>query len=199
MDENREQLDGIDAHILQALDGLPSDFAGFDRHYQDVIRPSLRARETDRQIAAEKAIKGRWIGIAVGVLGVTLGMFIPFLLIGGVMAGFGTYSFMRRDLAQIGKDAKTLMVLPVAEQLGLTFVEDCGEQSLVHDMRAVKLLPSWDRSDFEDKLTGVRNGVDFEFFEAHLEKKQQRSNGRGSTRTEWVTVFRGQCLRFPVR
>ena len=199
MDENRGPDEDIDPEVLKALEGLPSDFGGFDRHYQDVIRPALRVREADRQAAAAKAIKGRWMGVAIGLAGVIIGLFlarVPFITIGGVMAGLGTYAFMRQDLAQIGKEAKTLMVTPVAERLGLSFTEDCGDQRLVHDMRAVKLLPGWDRSAFEDQLMGVRNGVDFEFFEAHLEVKRRRTDSRGRTRTEWVTVFRGQCLRF---
>jgi len=199
MDENREEPDEIDAEILQALDGLPADFSGFDRHYQDVIRPDLRAREAERINAAEKATKGKWLGVAIAIAGIVLGLFLvrmPFLTIGGVMAGFATYGVMQRDLKQISKEAKTLMVLPVAERLSLSFVEDCGQQPLVRDMRALKLLPGWDRSAFEDKLTGVRNGVDFEFFESHLEQKRMTRDSRGRTQTRWVTVFRGQCLRF---
>jgi hypothetical protein len=200
MDENRKQPDDeIDVEIQRALDGLPADFSGFDRHYQDVIRPQLRARETDRMQAAQKARQGKWYGIAIGIAGVVLVLFlvrVPFLAIGGVMAGMGTYGFMRRDISQISREAKTLMVQPVAERLNLDFAEACGDQALVHEMRSLKLLPGWDRSEFEDKLTGVRNGVEFEFFEAHLEQKRSTRDGRGRTQTRWVTVFRGQCLRF---
>ncbi len=200
MGENHEPSDeNVDPEILRALEGLPADFASFDRHYQNVIRPQLRAREADRMQAAEKAIKGRWIGAGIAVLGILVGLFVlrvPFLAIAGGFAGFGAYGFMQRDLQRIGKDAKSLMVAPVAAHMGLTYNEICGEQMLVHDMRSLKLLPNWDRSDFEDKLTGTRHDVSFEFFEAHLEQKQRRTNSRGQTRTEWVTVFRGQCLRF---
>lgn len=199
MDENQDHAEGIDPEILRALEGLPADYDGFDKHYQDVIRPGLQAREAERQAAADKAVKGRWIGIGIGVAAVVLGLFlarIPFIIIGGVMAGFATYGVMGGDLRRIAQEAKTLMVMPVAERLGLTFVEDCGDQELVYEMQRADLLPGWDRSDFEDKLTGVRNGVDFEFFETHLEQRRQRRNSRGQTRTEWVTVFRGQCLRF---
>jgi len=45
-------------------------------------------------------------------------------------------------------------------------------------------------------MTGERNGVSFEFFEAHLEKRRTTRERSGRTRTRWVTVFRGQCLRF---
>jgi len=199
MEENREGNDGIDPDVLKALEDLPADFSGFDQHYQDVIQPGLRDREIDRQVAADKAVKGRWLGVGIGLVGIVVGLFlarVPFVTIGGIMAGLGTYGFMRRDLAQIGREAKTLMVLPVAERLGLSFTENCGPQDLVHDMRSAKLLPNWDRSNFEDKLTGVRNGVDFEFFEAHLEQRRRRTDSRGRTRTEWVSVFDGQCLRF---
>jgi len=60
----------------------------------------------------------------------------------------------------------------------------------------MKLVPSWDRDSYEDLLFGERNGVQFEFFEAHLEEKRVTRNSKGQTQSRWVTVFAGQCLRF---
>lgn len=57
-------------------------------------------------------------------------------------------------------------------------------------------MPSWDRSDYEDHIIGNRNGIDFEFFEAHLEERRTTTDSKGRTQTRWVTVFRGQCIRF---
>ena len=60
--------------------------------------------------------------------------------------------------------------------------------------RSLDLVPGWDREKFEDKLTGMRNDTPFEFYEAHLEEKRTTTDGKGRTRTTWVTVFKGQCL-----
>ena len=55
-------------------------------------------------------------------------------------------------------------------------------------------MPGWDRSKYEDRLAGLRNDTPYEFFEAHLEEKRTTTDGKGRTRTTWVTVFRGQCM-----
>ena len=52
--------------------------------------------------------------------------------------------------------------------------------------RQLGLIPSWDRARFEDLLTGEREGVPFEFFEARLEQRRQSTDSEGRTRTEYV-------------
>jgi len=55
------------------------------------------------------------------------------------------------------------------------------------------LLPSnFDRSLYEDRISGVAHGANFEMLEAHLERKDVNHDG-----VRWVTVFRGQ-LMYPV-
>ena len=62
------------------------------------------------------------------------------------------------------------------------------------EFRSLGLVPSWDRSKYEDMLTGERSSTPFLFYEAHLEEKRTTTDSKGRTRTTWVTVFRGQCL-----
>ncbi len=190
---------GLDPAIIEALAGLPDDFAFFPETYAREIQPALRSREADRVSAARKARQGWLYGGALAATGaaVSLAVFsLPFMAFVSAMAGYGLSLWFGSDLRAIRKDAKTLMVQPVAERFGLDFVESPGDQATVLDFRRVKLLPDWDRSKFEDKLTGRRGEVDFEFFEAHLEDKRTSTDSNGRTKTRWVTVFRGQCLRF---
>ena len=42
----------IDPLIQLAMRGLPDDFSDFPRVYQDELRPALRAKEAERQAAA---------------------------------------------------------------------------------------------------------------------------------------------------
>lgn len=191
--------DNIDPAIRSALAGLPDDFAGFARVFEERIRPTLRAREADRAAAADKAIKGRWYGIGAGIVIAALALLVfrtPPLAVLGIMAGAGTMGVMGNDLRRIGREAKTLMVVPVAREFGLSFQERPGQQQTIRDFRHMGLVSGWDRSNFEDRLTGKRKQVDFEFFEAHLEQKRTTRDSKGRTRTTWVTVFRGQCFRF---
>ena len=89
-----------------------------------------------------------------------------------------------------------MIVDPVTARFGMTFDPEPGVQESIVDLRGAGLVPDWDRSSFEDRLTGERNGVDFEFFEARLEERRRTTDSKGRTRTRWVTVFDGQCLRF---
>lgn len=198
-DEIGEDRVDIDPEIESALSGLPDDFSGFAGVFDQKIRPALQARETDRAAAAARAIKGRWIGGGIAALIGVAGLFLagePGALIAAGLAGVGIAGFMGAPLRKIGKEAKTLMVLPVAQEFGLNYIEAPGYQGSIDEFRQAKLVPGWDRESFEDQLTGNRNGVDFEFFEAHLEERRRTTDSQGRTRTKWVTVFQGQCLRF---
>lgn len=199
MTEPDDTPESVDPEIAAALAELPPDFSSFASVFERDIRPALQARETDRIAAAQMAIRGRWIGVGVGLFGAALSLLafrVPQLVILAGIVGFGIAGFMGRALRGIGREAKTLMVEPVAREFGLSFIEAPGDQPSIYDLRDARLLPSWDRINFEDRLSGKRGKVDFEFFEAHLEQRRRTTDSRGRTRTKWVTVFRGQCLRF---
>lgn len=185
--------------IEDALKGLPPEFEGFPEVYEHAIRPSLQASEQDRIQAAATARKSTWGGIAVGLIGVVASLLLfrtpqvailP-LIAGGMIAGFG-----RMPISRISKRAKALIVRPVAEHLGYAYSARPAPPESIQDFRLAKLVGDWDRSSFEDRLSGQRNGVDFEFYEAHLEERRTTTDAKGRTRTRWVTVFRGQCLKF---
>lgn len=189
----------IDPEIANALDGLPADFSEMGKIFENELRPKLMEMEGRRQSAARKAKQGYWYGGAVALIGALIAVFLagePFFAIFAVMAGVGTSMVMGSDLRKIGKQAKSILVVPIATEFGLTFTEAPGEQFGIRDFHDSRLLPSWDRSNYEDKITGQRNGVDFEFYEAHLEQRRTTRDSKGRTQTRWVTVFRGQCLRF---
>lgn len=188
----------IDPAVKRALDGLPDDFRSFERLFADKLLPSLASMEVDRARAAPKAKQGHIIGGLVGVLGglsvYLLGL--PILAFICVLVGIGISAFMSADLRDLETKTKSLMVLPVAREFGLEYIESPGDQISIHDFRQAGLLPNWDREGYEDRLTGEREGIGFEFFEAHLEQRRTTTDSRGQTKTRWVTVFRGQCLRF---
>jgi hypothetical protein len=55
----------------------------------------------------------------------------------------------------------------------------------------MKLIPSCDRSTFEDWFSGTHDGASFDLYEAHLERESKDDKGRSS----YSTVFRGQIIR----
>ncbi len=194
----------IEPEIAKALAGLPDDLAGFASIFQNEIRPALRAREGERIAAAEKAKKGQWYGVGAGLaIAMVAGLLTrsPFALFAAGAAGFGISAWFGQDIGRLQKEAKEMIVQPVASKLNLTFNSDPGEVSSLQRHREIGLLPGWDRQSTEDLVTGARNDVKFELFEAHLEDKHTSTDSNGRSQTRWVTVFRGQCLRceFPKR
>ena len=192
-------LPPIAEDILQAMAGLPEDFHEFPRIFQDDIRPALQANEFARLKAADRARKATWLGGVVGVVGVLISLFalrVPQLAIFAGIAGAGIVGLGRRPLQSISKQAKSMIVEPIARQLALDFLPAPGYVDSILDHKRVGLVPGWDRSAYEDLVVGNRNGIDFEFFEAHLEDKRTTTDSNGRTQTRWVTVFRGQCIRF---
>ena len=196
---NGPKLPPIAEDILEAMAGLPADFSDFPRIFQDDIRPSLMSSEAARVRAAEQARKATWMGGAIGIIGVIVSLLaikVPQLAIISGLAGFGIVGAGRRPLSRIGKEAKTLIVEPIARHLALDFLPKPGAINSIYDHKRVGIVPSWDRSAYEDQIFGNRHGIDFEFFEAHLEEKRTTRDSNGNTRIKWVTVFRGQCIRF---
>ncbi|MEM1146981.1 MAG: DUF3137 domain-containing protein [Pseudomonadota bacterium] len=189
----------IDPLILQAMQGLPRDFADFPQIYQDELQPALRAQEQDRVAAANTAKRWTWIGILIGVLGAVVGFVafrVPQLALVSAVIGFAVHGAGRGPLNKIGKRAKAMIVDPIAARFEMRFDPAPGTQTHLVDWRSAGLVPDWDVAGFEDRLTGDRSGVAFEFFEARLQQRRRSTDSRGRSRTRWVTVFSGQCLRF---
>lgn len=182
-----------------SLGEIPEEFAGFERIYEQEIRPNLIAREADRIAAAKRAVQTRWIGGAVVLSGAALGLAVlkmPFVAIILAIAGFGVVGWGNMGISKLAGEAKSLIVEPIARQLNLSFVAAPGTCESIFRHKEVGVVPGWDRSKFEDMLTGQRGVVDFELFEAHLEERRTTTDSKGRTQTTWVTVFKGQCLRF---
>lgn len=186
--------------LSEAMEGLPEDFAFFADRFTGTIQPALAGREAERV----KAVQRQWNFIVIGVvLGVAIFagftflmpedgmMFGGFIGVGAALA-MGAWGSMALD--KLGKETKLMLVEPVAQEFNIAYQVAPGRPEDVMQFRSLDLVPGWDREKFEDRLTGTRNDTPFEFFEAHLEEKRTTTDGKGRTRTTWVTVFKGQCL-----
>ncbi|OYW42774.1 MAG: hypothetical protein B7Z45_01625, partial [Azorhizobium sp. 12-66-6] len=112
----------------------------------------------------------------------------------GVFAAIGLWAWGSMQLNKLAKETKLMLVEPVTSEFGMAYQLTPAQPAEINSFRSLGLVPSWDRSKYEDRITGQRNDTPFEFFEAHLEEKRTTTDGKGRTRTTWVTVFRGQCL-----
>ncbi|MEM0986549.1 MAG: DUF3137 domain-containing protein [Pseudomonadota bacterium] len=195
MNEDRAVLD---PQLASLVEGLPDDFKRFARLYDAEIRPALQAREEDRRRATSTARQATLGGLVVGGVGVLAGLAVfnqPIVAIVSGLVGAAAIAIGRSPLGKLKQQAKGLFVAPIAERFQIDFMQEPGFVETARHLRDIGLLPRFDRSRFEDRMVGQRKGIDFEFFEAHL--KQRRTETRnGRTHTKYVTVFKGQCLRF---
>lgn len=183
--------------LSEAMEGLPKDFGFFAERFTSSIQPALAERETDRVKAVKKQRNFGIIGVILAIAGTAIGFGMfqePFGLFIGAIAGFGLYAWGSADITRLGKETKLMLVEPVAAEFNMNYSISCSRPADMMMFRTLDLTPGWDRETFEDKLVGSRNDTPFEFFEAHLEEKRTTTDGKGRTRTTWVTVFRGQCL-----
>ena len=189
----------VDPKILQALSGLPEDFSHFPNVFQNEIRPALLAREDERIAAAARARQSRYIGIGIALMGILASLFLlrmPIVAFVAAIIGVAYWLWGVRDIRRLAGEAKALIVQPVAREFDLDFVAEPGTVESIYQYHDVGIVPGWDRAKYEDLVTGSRKGIEFELFEAHLEERRRSTDSKGRTQTRWVTVFRGQCLRF---
>jgi hypothetical protein len=87
------------------------------------------------------------------------------------------------------KETKHGINRAIAESLGLGYEIECEPGRGFELAKTYKMVPSYDRSSFEDLWSGKLGGRAFTLHEAHLEER------RGSGKNQrWVTVFRGALL-----
>lgn len=168
-----------------------AEFKGFDKFYNDTIHPYLLEKEQDRIV---RVAKGKKYGIGTAVvisliallIGMKVGNFIVPLIatpISGLIGWGVSYSM----LTKLKGETKLFLMDSICGFLRWDFkAKDFPEPNLAL-YKTNKLLPSWDRVNFEDRMSGNVDGAEFTFCEAHLEKESRDSDG---DRT-WSTVFRG--------
>jgi hypothetical protein len=182
----------------EAIAGLPPDFAFFSERFRTQIRPGLEAREGDRLGAVKRqrnfAIGGVAGGIGIGIVGQLLAPDMPLGWFFGFILAAGLWVWGGQKLRALAKETKLMLIKPVATEFGMSFELAPGQPAEIMRFRQLGLVGSWDRANYEDRLTGKRKDAPFNFFEAHLEEKRTTTDSKGRTRTTWVTIFKGQCL-----
>ncbi len=103
------------------------------------------------------------------------------------LAGGGGWAYAPRGKAI--KETKRGINRAIAESLGLTYSDDFEPGQGFELARTYQMVPSYDRSSFDDLWSGDLGGRAFTLHEAHLE--EQRGSGKNR---RYVTVFRGAIL-----
>ncbi len=195
----------------ESLDTISEDFEDIIDLYITRIKPDLKMAEEKRKKAVKMLGLGLGCCLAPGLL-ISLymmthdmqaffdsfpifkidtqsdtGFYIQLVpaILGGIL-----YGLMAAPFGKLKKAAKVIIIEPIAHELGLTYSAEPGPQYNIEEFRDMKLVPDADKESFEDRFAGAHKGVEFSFYEAHLQKWR----GSGKSR-RLATVFKGQCLR----
>ena len=186
------------------FDGLHPRLRGFERFYEADIAPQLLAIEGERKAAFVKAIPIALAALAIGLPIAMLPILFPgrisaddeqIVVVVGLLVVAGGLWLAYRPLAKVRSKGKSVLVGGLCSFLGLHFSEAAGSFEfglfLTH-----RLVPSHDRRKLEDYIAGDEQEVSFELCDAHLEERRHSTDSKGRSRTRYVTVFRGQLLKF---
>jgi len=154
---------------------------------QKIVREEAKAKSSRRFVIASvilvPALGLFWVASFFGNWNEELKMFLSF----AGLAGGGGWAYAPR--AKAIKETKKGINEAIASSLGLSYTMDFEPGHGFDLAKRYALLPSYDRSSFDDLWSGPLGTRSFTLHEAHLEEER----GSGKNR-RYVTVFRGAIL-----
>jgi hypothetical protein len=154
---------------------------------QAVVRAEAKQKSNRRFMVAGvvllPVIAVLWLAQMFGNWDEELRMFLSF----AGLAGGGGWAYAPR--AKAIKDTKRGINQAIAQALGLTYADSFTVGHGFELCKTYQMVPSYNRSSFDDLWSGDLGGRAFSLHEAHLE--QRRSSGKS---THYVTVFRGAIM-----
>lgn len=154
------------------------------------------AGQNEMRESAKKQATSRWVWCAAILMPVLAFLWFspaaetpiaPIVSLGGVAGGIW---WGYRPISAATQAIKVGINSAIAASYGLAYSPEVEPGTEFEAARTYGLLPSYDRSDFEDRWYGTLEGHGFDLYEAHLEEER----GSGKNR-RWVTVFRGPIIR----
>ncbi len=177
------------------LDLAQIDEATFQRLYAERIAPCFVSNEDDRQAAVASFKRRALIGGGVAVVtALAVGAWAHEAMPGfmtGLVLGVVALAVAYYPLSRLARRLKQQYCTAIAEAMGAQFSVGGFDPPALARVKTMRLLPSYQRSSFEDLFTGAHKGARFDLYEAHLEQRSTDSKGR----TRYTTVFRGQIVR----
>jgi hypothetical protein len=171
------------------------DDATFGRLYAERIAPCFAGNETARVAGVKQFTQRAWIVGGVALVAMVLvatftgevGGGIGLAFIAAVIGGIWAY----QPLAKLSKKLKQEYCSAIANAMGASFQVGGFAPPALERLKALRLLPGYQRSSFEDLFAGDHKGAHYDLYEGHLEQRTTDSKGR----TRYTTVFRGQLIR----
>lgn len=183
------------APSLNLVDLQESQFTSL---YTGTIEPILRSKEGPRI----EAVRTFWKRAALGGLGTVAATALAFLVINDLEAAFYAVAigfamsawWAWAPIQAVSYATKIQSLGAIAEAIDCSYDMTGFVPEGIEHFTSLSLLPSYDRSNYQDRFAGSHHGCEFAFFDGHLERKVRTNKS-----TSWRTVFRGQliCIDFP--
>ena len=163
---------------------------GFENVFEEKIAPRLQARDKERVRLKKKTTRNWLLVIAAGAM-VAAGFFLISRDFDSIFfalpAGAAAYWFLiARPTKQLTDSVKREILIPLCDALGFTY-HLFPDGSKAGYFTELGLVGNFNRSHFEDEVSGSYNGLTFSLVDANLKQKEDKS-----TRT----VFRGLLTAF---
>lgn len=161
-------------------------FATMPTFYERDLRPYLLATEQDRKQSVKKA-GGLGFG-AFALAFCALWLFMkPFTLIHVFLPGMVGIGLGSLIINQTRNKITDDFLGKIAHELGFSYARSPSDPLAFDVFKRLKFFGSYDRSEWEDEITGSYEERDFTVYEAHLTERRGKNNSRH-------TVFHGQLL-----
>ena len=186
--------------MIQFVENHPK-LRGFSKYYSVNIHPQLEQKEPKRLriVRRERAI--RFSGILIGLLGVSIMIHLKYLELAlgfGLLFCVNLFSFVFNwgfySLSYVKTETKNIIMAGVCRFLGWEYSEIMIESEHLDSILEMGLLPQpFDRINFEDRMTGTIDGMDFDAYEVELQLCDDKK-----TKRHWTKIFEGQILAFKI-
>ena len=165
-----------------------AEFHGFEKFFETSIAPYLAEKEGTRAAAVTNVLI---VGAATAALVLAILCVGPFGDLNFQLAALTAASGAALGVLLLNKaraDIKHGLLDRIARKLGFAYRGALERPGYYDTFRTLKLLPSHNREEWEDEVSGAFAAARFTFCEAHLKQKSSGKNDK--TRT----VFHGQLF-----
>ncbi|AOL94594.1 DUF3137 domain-containing protein [Porphyrobacter sp. LM 6] len=170
----RSDVDGL-------MQGALGNWLAGQAEMRDGAKAKAYSRWTWGAVVLLPVLAFLWFGPALS------GQLKMIVSLGGIgLAGYWGY----RPIAEATRAIKIGINSAIAQSFGVSYEHDVEPGAEFAASKTYGLVPSYDRSNFEDRWFGTLEGHAFNLYEAHLE--EQRGSGKNR---RWVTVFRGVIIQ----
>lgn len=192
---------GAPIKAQRAAKGLfadPDDIAALRDYYDSSIAPLCRKFENQRVSALKMARKRLYLGFAI-YLGALLfalpwmrpgAEFAPFTWMLALMLAFMVWRIGCTPMRQYSGAVQSEIYPLIFRFFGPDFVFSKRQDLGLRRFKDARILPSYDKAEFDDGVQGSYRGVEILINEVHLLREQRDKDNR----TQHVTAFKGLTI-----